>query len=107
MHLLLPNEILLRDRSVVVFPKRIRIVSNVAARKRETKSVSFERSQIGRERGDRMGYALNGHQPYPRQDAHDRKQLPEVNRLEKVPATDIYTMRPIHINIALHQNITR
>ena len=65
----------------------------------------LEGSSAGR--GGRVEHALDGHQSYARQDAHDRKQLPKVNRLEKVPATDIYTMRPIHINTALHQNITR
>ena len=92
MHLLSLNQKGLGDLFVIVFPESIYVMPDVAATRLATcASPNHQNTAI-----------LDSHQPNAGQDAHDGEQLPEFDVTEQAPATDIYTVRTIHINTALH-----
>ena len=81
-------------RVIVVFPKRRDIISDITTCVRS-------QSDDARSRDERDN-SLDSHEADTGEYAHDGKQLPELKVHHEVPATNIYTVRTIHINTALH-----
>ncbi len=93
------NQKFLIYRIVVVLPQRVRVMADIAIRHRRLVLVLCIEATAGQN-------LLDGHEPNTGQNAHDAEQLPELDIFQQPPATDIYTMRTIHINTALHENVS-
>lgn len=93
MHLLSVDQEFLIHRVVVMLPESIGVVADITAKR----SALYQSNSHSYEAG-----LLDRHEADAGQNAHDAEQLPELDILQQSPAPDIYTMRTVHINTALH-----
>ena len=100
MHLLVFHEKVVPERVVPPTPKSIGIVANIAREAVLDISIFIIANQD-------TSYPLYRHEANTGQDAHDAEQLPKPWNGQHTEASNIYTVRLVHINTALHKYITR